>query len=376
MAYGVIKMNKVIVIISALIFLLVVVAYSRRGPTVEIPQPTPTVGVSGPEIKAPDIQIIAQDLQIPWEVVFLPTGEMLLTERPGTLLKIGKERQIIQIEGVAHVGEGGLLGMVIHPDFSKNRFIYLYLTTRTGGNLTNRVERYRLDGNILSDRKIIIEGINGGVVHDGGRMAFGPDGYLYISTGDAGDSNSAQDNGSLNGKILRLTDDGLIPVDNPFGNAVYSSGHRNVQGIAWDSQGRLWATEHGPSGAETGNDELNLIEKGKNYGWPLIRGNERRDGMVSPIIQSGTTETWAPSGAVFFDGSILFAGLRGETLYKAEINDTQVTLKRYFQGQFGRLRTVTVGPDGFLYILTNNTDGRGNPREGDDKLIKINPKVF
>lgn len=371
-------MNKVALVIIALIVLLMVVAYSRRGPTVELPlsSPTPAVQDRNQEIKTPDVEVIAQDLQIPWEVVFLPGGELLLTERPGTLLKIGKERQVIQIEGVAHVGEGGLLGMALHPDFSQNRFIYLYLTTRTGSNLTNRVERYRLDGVTLSDRKIIIQGINGGVVHDGGRLAFGPDGYLYISTGDAGSSNLAQDTGSLNGKILRLTDDGSIPIDNPFGNAVYSLGHRNVQGIAWDSQWRLWATEHGPSGAETGNDELNLIEKGKNYGWPVIRGNEKREGMVSPIIQSGTTETWAPSGAVFFDGSIFFAGLRGETLYKAEINDTQVTLKRYFQGQFGRLRTVTVGPDGFPYILTNNTDGRGNPREGDDKLIKINPKIL
>lgn len=320
-----------------------------------------------------DIEVIAQNLNIPWEVAFLPTGEILVTERPGTLLLI-KNRQKISIEGVAHVGEGGLLGLAIHPDFVNNHLIYLYLTTETSQGLTNRVERYKLEGNQLSEQKVILQGIAGASNHDGGRIAFGPDGYLYITTGDAQNSESSQDINSLNGKILRVKDDGSIPSDNPLGNAVYSLGHRNSQGLAWDDRGRLWATEHGRSGIQSGLDELNFIEKGKNYGWPIIQGDQTREGMVSPVIQSGSSATWAPAAAAFYDGSIFFGGLRGEALFEYKI--AEKSLKEYLQGQFGRIRAVVFGPDGYLYLTTSNTDGRGNPKEGDDKLIKVNPKIF
>jgi len=319
------------------------------------------------------IEIIADNLQIPWEIVFLPDGDLLVTERPGTLKIIGKEGRVYTIDGVEHVGEGGLLGLVLHPQFQENHWIYLYFTTRNGESLTNRVERYRFKENRLSEKKSIIDNIPGASYHDGGRITFGPDGYLYITTGDAGSSNLAQDINSLAGKILRLKDDGSIPPDNPFGNAVYSYGHRNSQGLAWDDQGQLWATEHGRSGI----DELNLIEKGKNYGWPIIQGDETRVGMESPVAQSGSNETWAPAGLAFWDNSLFFGGLRGEALYEAKIiNDKQVDLIIHFRNEFGRIRAVILGPDGYLYITTSNTDGRGDPYPNDDKIIRINPSIF
>lgn len=319
---------------------------------------------------------ISENLNIPWELVFLPAspaggpgGEMLLTERPGKLIKIGKTREMIEISGVAHVGEGGLLGLALHPNFKNNQLIYLYLTTSQNGKFSNRVERYKLDGNKLVDRKIIVEEILGSSIHDGGRIAFGPDGYLYIATGDAGQRNLSQDKNSLNGKILRIRDNG-------DGLEIYSMGHRNVQGLVWDDKGQLWATEHGPSNF----DELNLIEKGKNYGWPVIGGSETKEGMVSPVIHSGD-DTWAPSGMTYVNGSLFFAGLRGEALYEYKISEKK--LVEHFKNQFGRLRSVTVGPsfapdgasagkpDGYLYILTNNRDGRGMPKPGDDKIIRV-----
>lgn len=340
-----------------------------------------------------DYEVVAENLKIPWEVAFLPGGDLLVTERTGTLLRLGKDKKTYRIEGVAHQGEGGLLGMALHPDFEQNNWIYLYLTTSSDGGLKNRVERYRFENDFLTDRRVIIDGIPGATYHDGGRMRFGPvsaptsvgatagkpDYYLFITTGDAGRSNLAQDKNSLAGKILRIKDNGEIPSDNPFGNlpagqagAVWSYGHRNPQGLAWDDKGQLWATEHGRSGILSGFDELNLIENGKNYGWPEIQGDERKDGMESPVLHSGSDYTWAPADIEFVRGSLFFGGLRGEALYEARSNrDGKPDLKIHFLGQFGRLRAVKLGPDGMLYITTSNTDGRGVPRAGDDKIIRI-----
>ncbi len=324
-----------------------------------------------------DFKIIADNLQIPWEIAFLPDGDLLVTERPGILKRIGKEMRAYTIEGVQHIGEGGLLGMALHPRFSENQWIYLYLTTKNDEGLINRVERYRFEGDRLSEKKTIVDNIPGAAYHDGGRIAFGPDWYLYVTTGDAGKNNLAQDTSSLAGKILRLKDDGSIPSDNPFGNAVWSYGHRNSQGLAWDDKGRLWATEHGRSGLLSGLDELNLIEKGKNYGWPTIEGDKGKDGMETPIVHSGPDETWAPAGVAFWDGSVFFGGLRGETLYEAKfINEREVSLKVHLRQEFGRIRAVVLGPDGYLYITTSNTDSRGDIRANDDKIIRINPSIF
>jgi aldose sugar dehydrogenase len=324
------------------------------------------------------VEVIAQDLEIPWEIVFLPDGDMLVTERPGRLLRIGNVRRVVQeIEGVEHVGEGGLMGMALHPEFTTNGWVYLYLTSTGPRGLVNRVERYRFDGNRLDDKQIILEGIEGGRVHDGGRIAFGPDGYLYVATGDAGVERLSQDRNSLNGKILRIRDDGSSPDDNPFGNAVYSYGHRNVQGLAWDDQGRLWATEHGPSGVQTGDDELNLIEAGQNYGWPAIRGDQEREGMVRPVIHSGRQDTWAPAGMAFWQGSIFFGGLRGETLYEVTLKNEGVNEPaEHLKGEFGRIRVVVKGPDERLYVATSNRDGRGSVNAGDDKILRIVPEAL
>lgn len=324
-----------------------------------------------------DIEIIADNLRIPWEIVFLPDGEMLVSERAGTIQRIGKEKQTYTIEGVEHLGEGGLLGMALHPKFEENRFIYLYLTTKTRDGLRNRVERYRFEENRFSEKTVIIDNIPAGANHNGGRISFGPDGYLYITTGETGQSSLAQNTNSLAGKILRIKDDGSIPSDNPFGNAVYSYGHRNPQGLAWDDEGRLWATEHGRSGVLSGFDELNLIEKGKNYGWPIIQGDETQENRESPVAHSGSGTTWAPAGAVFWNGSIFFGGLRGESLYEAKLKDGgKVSLKAHFRQELGRIRAVVLGPDNYLYITTSNTDGRGTLRANDDKIIRVNPKVF
>ena len=269
---------------------------------------------------------------------------------------------------MAHVGEGGLLGIAVHPEFETNSFVYVYYTYESDENLANRVVRYRKEGEALVDEKSIIDDIPGARFHDGGRIKFGPDGHLYVTTGDSLATELSQDKKSLVGKILRLKDDGSLPPDNPVtGTYVYSFGHRNPQGLAWDGEGRLWSTEHGQSGT----DELNLIEPGKNYGWPTARGDEKATGLESPMIHSGRG-TWAPAGMAYFESSIYYTGLRGQSLYEFEIGDTE--LRRHLNKNFGRLRDVVVGPDNFLYILTSNRDGRAIPTSDDDLLIRINPE--
>ncbi len=320
-----------------------------------------------------DQEIILTNLNIPWEIGFLPSGQILITQRPGTLLLVDENQEKIEVDGVRHIGEGGLLGLAVHSDFEENNWIYLYLTSEVDGVITNRVERYQLIDNQLTDRTIIIDNIPGAAVHDGGRIKFGPDGYLFITTGDAGEPDLAQNQDSLAGKILRLEADGSIPDDNPFGNEVWSLGHRNPQGLTWDEQERLWATEHGRSGVQSGYDELNLIEPGENYGWPVIQGPEERQGMVAPVIQSGPDTTWAPAGAEFFQGSIYFAGLRGSRLYQYQIETGQ--LAEHLVDKYGRLRAVSLY-DGYLYLSTSNTDGRGDPIDKDDRIIKINPDIL
>lgn len=320
-----------------------------------------------------DISIIAQNLEIPWEIIILPNGDILTTERPGRLIKISPKTQVIsEIQGVRHVGEGGLLGMALHPDFENNNYIYLYYTTQEN-NLTNKVSRFVLSENSLSQETVIIDNIPASQNHDGGRIAFGPDGMLYITTGDSSQASLAQDTKSLAGKILRINNDGSIPDDNPFGNEIYSYGHRNPQGLAWDNEGRLWATEHGPSGTQSGYDEINLIVKGGNFGWPEITGDQQKEDLISPVIQSGSTETWAPAGIVFLNNSLFFTGLRGQTLYKAEIiSEGQLNLERFISSEYGRLRAITKDDNGNLYLSTSNLDGRGSPKANDDKILKIN----
>lgn len=348
------------------------------------------VAISGQPSQAQanvEAQTVAADLEIPWAAEFAPDGRLFFTERAGRVrvLRDGRiDPQPWATIPVAHAGEGGLLGLALAPDFGRLGFVYLYHTYRDGNGLWNRVIR-------LVDRdrrgvldKVIIDRIPGAIVHDGGRIKFGPDGKLYITTGDARQPTQAQDRTSLGGKILRLNPDGSIPNDNPFaGSPVYSFGHRNPQGLAWHPDTKtMYASEHGPTG-EMGlccRDKVNVIEAGKNYGWPDEYGRGKAPMFVEPIAFSGTTETWAPSGIVIpsrgpWRGSLLMAELRGSELRRfilagqsfTHVNGQEV----YFRGDLGRLRDVFQGLDGTLYIFTNNTDGRGTPRPHDDRLLKI-----
>ena len=315
--------------------------------------------------------VVADGFEVPWDVVFLPNGDMLVTERGGVLSRVASDGSRVRVVDIGSrgFGEGGLLGVALHPLFVENGFVYLYSTQKAERGTINRVERFVLRGTELFERTVIIDNIPGARYHDGGRIAFGPDGYLYITTGDAGDPDSAQDKDSLAGKILRVTNGGDAAPGNPFGTAVFSLGHRNPQGLAWDASGALWSTEHGRSGVLSGLDEINIIERGGNYGWPLLQGDDTGDGFIPPMLHSGGG-TWAPASAAFVGDMLFFGGLRGETLY-AYVPHTGV-LRHFYTGEFGRMRTVRYRPEeDALYITTSNRDGRGMSRPGDDRILKI-----
>jgi len=352
-----------------------------------VPPPNKQLPPTPGELPQTSIETVAEGMDTLWAIDFAPDGRIFLTERAGQV-RVIKDGRLSPEPWItiptAEVSEAGLLGLALDPAFGANGFVYVAYTYRADdGSLKNRLVRLRenANGKGVVDR-VLLDGIPGTANHDGGRVQFGPDGKLYWTIGDAQQAERAQDLRSLNGKILRLNPDGSIPTDNPFPDSpVYSYGHRNPQGLAWQpATGRLYATEHGPSGADSGRDEVNYIEPGKNYGWPLITGNETRQGMVSPILQSGDTETWAPAGAAFITqgpwaGSLLFVGLRGETLYRLvpDVSNPRkiVTFDRLFAGEYGRLRDVAQGPDGSIYLLTSNRDGRGSPRPGDDRVLRL-----
>jgi glucose/arabinose dehydrogenase len=333
------------------------------------------------------VEVLARGLETPWAIAFAPDGRIFITERPGRIrvIKNGAlpKEPWMQIE-VYQSGEAGLLGLALDPAFERNRFIYAAHTYRDDKDkIKNRLVRLRDETGKGVFDKVLLDNVEGANNHDGGRVKFGPDEKLYWTTGDAQTTRLAQNLSSLNGKILRLNSDGTIPSDNPFPKSlVYSHGHRNPQGLAWQpGSGRLYATEHGPSGFQgCCLDEINLIEPGKNYGWPEIRGDEKRDGMVSPVLHSGTSDTWAPGGATFvtrgsWAGSLLFTGLRGESLYRIVFDPENprkvMTFERFFVREFGRLRDVAEGPDGAIYILTSNRDGRGKPAVEDDRVLRL-----
>ena len=342
-----------------------------------------------PDLK---IEILTGGLDTGWAIDFAPDGRIFVTERPGRIRIVEGGRLSTEpwmtLE-VAAVGEAGLMGLALDPQFGQNRFVYVAYSYRAGnGRLQNRLVRLREDPKTRKGNldKVLVDNVAGANNHDGGRVKFGPDGKLYWTMGDAQTTKFAQDLRSLNGKILRLNADGSIPTDNPFPNSyVYSYGHRNPQGLAWQPKTqRLYSTEHGPSGFQgCCRDELNYIEPGKNYGWPDIRADETREGMVTPVINAGTSETWAPAGATFvtrgsWAGSLLFTGLRGQTLYRVVLdsNDARKVEKfeRLLYRQFGRLRDIVEGPDGNLYLLTSNRDGRGSPKDDDDRVIRLSFK--
>ena len=324
------------------------------------------------------VSIFAKGLDVPWSIAFLPTGNLLVTERSGTIRFVSKSGDvqispIATITDVKQIGEGGLLGIAIDPEFPTNNFIYLYFTySGVGDDTLNRVVRYVYKNKSLSEEKIIVDKIPGSQFHNGGRIKFGPDFFLYITTGDAQDPSNAQNKNSLAGKILRVSRYGQSVDGNTFGNNIYSYGHRNPQGITWDDKGNLWETEHGPSGIWPNccQDELNKIEIGKNYGWPEFVGDKKNQEVISPVIHSGK-DVWAPGNVEFLDGSLYFTGLRGESLYRYNIQNKK--LETFFKGELGRLRDVVLGPDKMFYVTTSNRDGRGKVSSDDDKILKINP---
>lgn len=378
-------MNKLLILLVLVVSIGVGIMYwkSQINP-VPFPLPLQQVNpVVSETSNSSQTTVMASNLDTPWALAFLPDGSMLVTERPGRvrLIDVSQKRDpigLITIASAKEIGEGGLLGITLHPNFSENNFVYLYYTYKGNGNNTfNRVVRMVYKDKELSDEKVLVDDIPGSSNHNGGRIKFGPDKMLYIATGDAENPSQAQDKNTLGGKILRVTDEGKPAPINPFNNLIYSYGHRNVQGLAWDSNGTLWATEHGRSGIQSGLDELNLIEGGENYGWPLIQGDETKEGMETARSNSSSSVTWAPSGAAFVGNSLFFAGLRGQTLYEAVLENGQaMEIKEHLKGQFGRLREVITGPDNMLYITTSNKDGRGIAKTDDDKIIRINPAAL
>lgn len=334
------------------------------------------------------IRIIARDLNIPWSIAFSPKGVLYFTERTGALNKLenGMKITLLEVEVTASKNdEGGLLGMAFSPDFSHNHHIYVYYTYTLNGTTWNRVSRFTEKNNSLFDETLIIDKIPGARVHNGGRIKFGPDKYLYVTTGENWERDKAQNLSNYAGKILRIKENGSIPTDNPWpGSAIYSYGNRNPQGLAWHPiTGNLFSSEHGPSG-ENGwraNDEINIITPGGNYGWPMVIGYSNSK-YIDPLICTGN-DTWAPSGICFYTGDIIpawkncliVANLRGNHLKIIHLNAPDYTsvykTETMYDGQLGRLRDLTTGPDGYLYTCTNNTDGRGHPLPGDDLIVKI-----
>lgn len=325
----------------------------------------------------PRVETLVGGLQVPWALAFAPDGSLWLTERPGRIrvVRDGRlEPRPVATLPAAAVGEGGLMGLALDPDFARTGWLYTCYTMEKPGGLVNRIVRLTVRDGRAGEERVLLDDIPGASIHDGCRLKFGPDGKLYATTGDAGQRQLSQRRDSPAGKILRMNPDGSAPADNPFpGSLVWALGIRNSQGIAWDPAGRLWASEHGPSGFPGGHDEINLIEPGKNYGWPEAYGKNGDPRFVDPVVESGRS-TWAPGGVAVLDDHLYVACLRGRRLLRLAIREGRVAdVGAWLVGTHGRLRDVVVGPDGALYVATSNRDGRGTPAADDDRILRVRP---
>ena len=314
-----------------------------------------------------ELTVLAENLNAPWSIEKIE-NTFYITERPGAIVKIEDEeetRQEVELSNdLATAEEAGFMGFVLAPDFKKTKQAYAYYTYTNAEGQFNKIVTLILEGNQWKEASILFDQIPSGPYHHGGRIKIGPDNKLYVTVGDALNENLPQQVDSLAGKILRMNLDGSIPEDNPFENSyVYTYGHRNVQGLAWLSDGTLYASEHG----NQANDEINLIEAGKNYGWPLIEGTQEQENLISPTFTSGSDQTWAPSGMTHSENKLYVAGLRGNAVFVFDLATGEMQEKLT---DFGRIRDVYIEGD-HLYFITNNTDGRGNPEEADDKLYRI-----
>ncbi len=321
------------------------------------------------------VETVATGLEVPWALAFLPDGVALVTERasgrilsvtapaPGSvasnqLASATRVTEVARITDVAPQGEGGLMGIAVSPTYATDRLVYVYYTAAED----NRIVRFRLG----ETPQPVLTGIPKASIHNGGRIAFGPDGMLYVGTGDASERGEAQDTSSVAGKILRITPDGSPAPGNPFGNLVYSYGHRNVQGLAWDANGQLYAAEFG----QNRYDELNRIEAGRNYGWPEVEGTGDNLRFVNPVATWSTSDA-SPSGLAIMDGRAYLACLRGTKLYRVGLDGNGA--QQLLSDEYGRLRAVVVAPDGTLWVTTSNRDGRGSPSDTDDRILRLLP---
>jgi len=353
-------------------------------------KPDQNTGMKSDSIESSyEIMLVADNLYVPWSIVFTDPDRMLVTERNGKLRVIRNgilsEKPLKVFEEVSSDGEEGLMGLALDPDYRENKFLYISYAYGSSDKMSVKVVRYKDEGDKLSDEKTIIDGLPAERYHAGCRLRFGPDGRLYITTGDAGERKLAQDINTLYGKILRINPDGTIPADNPFpDNPVWSYGHRNPQGIDWyPGTDILYSTEHGPSGFDGpgGGDEVNIIVKGGNYGWPVVSHRETKEGMISPVLEF--TPAIAPASGMFyrsdsipqFKNNYFFGCLRGSGIMRVVIDKSDpskiISNEMMAEVNFGRIRDIAQGPDGAIYFSTSNRDGRGRVREGDDKIYKI-----
>ncbi|MFC9844690.1 PQQ-dependent sugar dehydrogenase [Streptomyces sp. NPDC060223] len=321
------------------------------------------------------VRTVTEDLDSPWGLAPLPEGDLLVSSRDeGTITRVdgesGKKTELGEVPGVAPEGEGGLLGIALSPDYASDHLVYAYFTTVSDNRIVRMLyDESKPSGDQLGSPDTIFRGIPKGYIHNGGRIAFGPDGMLYAGAGETGQTGLAQDTKSLGGKILRMTPEGEPAPGNPFDDSVvYSYGHRNVQGLAWDDKQRLWAAEFG----QDTWDELNQIKPGGNYGWPVVEGESDNSKYLNPVAQWHTDDA-SPSGIAYAQGSIWMAGLKGERLWRIPLAGTKASAdpQAFLEGDYGRLRTVVSAGGDKLWLVTSETDGRGSPEEGDDRILEL-----